>query len=73
MSPPAASKSPGKVTASNHRKSTDGSTPACIVCSAPSRASSVYCSDQCILKHAQGVEKVSVISIIVEFLKYLEW
>lgn len=29
----------------------------CIVCGAPSRASSVYCSDACILKHAQGVER----------------
>lgn len=36
------------------------STPACIVCGKPSRVNSIYCSDSCILKHAQGVEKVVV-------------
>ncbi|KAI4464945.1 transcription factor s-ii zinc finger domain-containing protein [Holotrichia oblita] len=35
-------------------------TPGCIVCGKPSRSSSIYCSDNCILKHAQGVEKVVV-------------
>ncbi|KRT83205.1 PHD finger motif containing protein [Oryctes borbonicus] len=34
--------------------------PGCIVCGKPSRNSSIYCSDGCILKHAQGVEKVVV-------------
>lgn len=34
--------------------------PGCVVCGKPSRSSSIYCSDQCILKHAQGVEKVIV-------------
>ncbi|KAK9744164.1 Transcription factor S-II (TFIIS), central domain [Popillia japonica] len=34
--------------------------PSCIVCGKPSRTSSIYCSDNCILKHAQGVEKVVV-------------
>ncbi|GJQ67593.1 hypothetical protein Trydic_g8399 [Trypoxylus dichotomus] len=34
--------------------------PGCIVCGKPSRNSSIYCSDSCILKHAQGVEKVVV-------------
>lgn len=32
---------------------------ACIVCSKPSRKNSIYCSEACILKHAQGVERVN--------------
>lgn len=30
-----------------------GSKTNCIVCKKPARASSIYCSDSCILKHAQ--------------------
>lgn len=30
-----------------------GSKTGCIVCKRPARASSIYCSDACILKHAQ--------------------
>lgn len=30
-----------------------GSKTVCIVCKRPARASSIYCSDSCILKHAQ--------------------
>lgn len=44
------------------------STLACIVCSKPSRKNSVYCSEACILKHAQGVERVCV-NVRPEFLK----
>lgn len=32
---------------------------ACIVCGKPSRKNSIYCSEPCILKHAQGVERVN--------------
>lgn len=44
---------------------TKPSTPACIVCSKPSRVNSIFCSDECILKHAKGVEKVNN-----KYLKY---
>ncbi|XP_022913665.2 death-inducer obliterator 1 isoform X1 [Onthophagus taurus] len=52
--------------ASSQRKSTSAlssestKSPACIVCRKSSRSNSIYCSDECILKHAQGVEKVVV-------------
>lgn len=32
----------------------------CIVCGKPSRKNSIYCSEACILKHAQGVERVNI-------------
>ncbi|CAG9854881.1 unnamed protein product [Phyllotreta striolata] len=32
----------------------------CVVCQKPSRKNSIYCSEECILMHAQGVERVVV-------------
>ncbi|XP_066147349.1 death-inducer obliterator 1 isoform X2 [Euwallacea fornicatus] len=32
----------------------------CVVCQKPSRKSSIYCSENCILAHAQGIERVVV-------------
>ncbi|XP_050307605.1 death-inducer obliterator 1 isoform X2 [Anthonomus grandis grandis] len=32
----------------------------CVVCQKPSRKNSIYCSEECILAHAQGVERVVV-------------
>lgn len=49
------------------RKSTDG--PSCIVCGNISRANSVYCSDTCILKHAQGVEKQNLVQSKLQLVK----
>lgn len=46
-------------------------TPACIVCGKPSRNNSIYCSDTCILKHAQGVEKVTYNLLYIIFDKFL--
>lgn len=34
----------------------------CVVCHKPSRKSSIYCSEACILAHAQKIERVSVLS-----------
>lgn len=41
---------------------------ACIVCSKPSRKNSIYCSEACILKHAQGVERVNTFMYIINAL-----
>lgn len=57
-------------TESAKRKSTE-SGPSCIVCGNSSRANSVYCSDACILKHAQGVEKVGEFYFIMLPVKYV--
>ncbi|ENN78709.1 hypothetical protein YQE_04881, partial [Dendroctonus ponderosae] len=32
----------------------------CVVCQRPSRKNSIYCSENCILSHAQGIERVVV-------------
>ncbi|RZC42273.1 death-inducer obliterator 1 [Asbolus verrucosus] len=40
-------------------ETSSGSVP-CVVCQKPSRSNSIFCSETCILAHAQGVERVVV-------------
>lgn len=32
----------------------------CVVCQKPARKNSIYCSETCILAHAQGIERVRI-------------
>lgn len=44
----------------NKSKQSTQAKVSCIVCQKPARKNSIYCSESCILTHAQGVEKVIV-------------
>ncbi|XP_017775816.1 PREDICTED: death-inducer obliterator 1-like [Nicrophorus vespilloides] len=57
---PSSSSSSEFFTNADEKKASGPSQPGCVVCGKPCRNSSIYCSDTCILKHAQGVEKVVV-------------
>lgn len=55
----ASTDSSGSVKKSEPIQAPQKSVLACIVCGKPSRKNSIYCSEACILKHAQGVERVN--------------
>lgn len=45
-------------TGSSTKKAENASTVPCVVCQKPARKNSIYCSEACILAHAQGIERV---------------